>query len=87
MYPGNVLILDRAARPCQDVSSTRVDFSRAVCARPGTFPRFTILRKSRIQSPVSSAIWRYHMLWTLHPEPRTAPHDCQSTGLPDGGSP
>ncbi len=40
MYPGNVLILDRASRPCQEMRATRLALPYAAAAAcPGTFPR------------------------------------------------
>jgi hypothetical protein len=39
VYPGNVLILDRAPMPCQDMPEMRVASPRATSACPGTFPR------------------------------------------------
>ena len=41
MYPGNVLILDTAIAPCQDMPEMRVASPRAASACPGTFPRST----------------------------------------------
>jgi hypothetical protein len=41
VYPGNVLILDTAIAPCQEIPEMRVASPRAASACPGTFPRST----------------------------------------------
>jgi hypothetical protein len=51
VYPGNVLILDTAIAPCQDMPEMRVASPRAASACPGTFPRF------RTQSGRGASLW------------------------------
>ena len=67
MYPGNVLILDRATTPCQDVRASRKASPYAALARPGTFPRHTSSQFRHLDR--SAAEWRdlsFHTTQSLY---------------------